>query len=92
MIIHQACISIASSQFLSVSVYAGSLIPAVSALHLTNRQLPLRCKEKKVRNRNSGVPVTLETVGDICVGIKGFTNKQKAIENGIPSEVVLHIC
>lgn len=38
------------------------------------------------RNRNSGVPATLETVGDICVAIKGFTNKQKAIENGIPSE------
>ncbi|RXI01201.1 hypothetical protein DVH24_001435 [Malus domestica] len=80
------------SVFVSVSVYAGSLIPAVQFSEACFAPRFAAQKIKLSRNRNSGVPVTLETVGDICVAIKGFTNKQKAFENGIPSEVVLHIC
>ncbi|CAN6580976.1 unnamed protein product [Malus baccata var. baccata] len=80
------------SGFASVSVYTGSLIPAVQFSEACFAPGFAAQKIKLSRNRNSGVPVTWETVGDICVAIKGFTNKQKAIENGIPSEVVLHIC
>ncbi|KAB2622415.1 hypothetical protein D8674_024597 [Pyrus ussuriensis x Pyrus communis] len=91
------------SVFVSVSVYTGSLIPAASVLVKPQKTPEVNFlkvvlllgfaaqKIKLSRNRNSGVPVTLETVGDICVAIKGFTNEQKAIENGIPSEWLIFV-
>ncbi|RXH83351.1 hypothetical protein DVH24_005604, partial [Malus domestica] len=95
------------SVFVSISISAGSLIPAASApvkpqktpevnflklgfnfvgLGSAPRVAAQEIKMSRFSETEAVVFPSLWILGDIYVAIKGFTNEQKAIENGILSE------